>query len=68
MERLRGDLKPPEGVDAPAINAIIVSGISYFVLASRTSGTVIGLVGNDEKTWTRISNAILGLVDGAYRK
>lgn len=67
MARARGDLRPPEGVDAPAVNAMIISGISYLVLASRTSNTVVGLATQEEATWTRIENAIRVLVRGAYR-
>jgi AcrR family transcriptional regulator len=66
MVRARGDLRPPEGVDAPAVNALIVSGISYFVLASRTSSNVIGLETGNEVTWTRIETAVRALVQGAY--
>jgi AcrR family transcriptional regulator len=67
MARARGDLRPPEGVDAQAVNAMIVSGLSYIVLASRTSNTVIGLATQEEATWRRIETAIRVLVRGAYR-
>ncbi|NUB45632.1 TetR/AcrR family transcriptional regulator [Fertoebacter nigrum] len=66
MARARGDLRPPKGVDAPAINALIVSGISYFVLAGRTSSSVIGLETRDEATWARIESAVRALVKGVY--
>ena len=67
MVQARGDLRPPEGVDAPAVNALIVSAISYFVLASRTSNTVIGLSArrgdvDPDRDSTRL------LVQGAYGK
>jgi AcrR family transcriptional regulator len=68
MAQARGDLRPPEGVDAPALNAMIISGISYFVLASRTADTVIGLDTRDEGTWTRLEAAVRLLARGAYRK
>jgi AcrR family transcriptional regulator len=67
MARTRGDLRPPDGVDAPALNALIVSGISYFVLASRTSSNVIGLNSKDVATWMRIEAAVRALVQGAYQ-
>ena len=67
MDRARGDLRPPKGVDAPIVHALIVSGISYVVLASRTSHNVIGLATTDEETWTRIEATIRVLVQGAYR-
>jgi len=66
MVRTSGELRPPEGVDAPAVNAMIVSGISYFVLASGKSSNVIGLATTDETTWTRIEEAVCVLVRGAY--
>ncbi len=67
IARARGDLLPPDGVDAPAINAMIISAIGYFVLASRTSANVIGLATQDEATWTRLEAAICVLIRGAYR-
>jgi AcrR family transcriptional regulator len=66
IAQARGNLRPPEGVDAPAVNAMIVSGISYLVLASRTSDTVIGLDTRDDATWTRLEGAVRHLVRGAF--
>ncbi len=67
MARTRGTLQPPPDVDAPAINAMIVSGVSYIVLANRTSGNVVGLATDDEATWIRIESAVRLLVQRAYR-
>ena len=67
MARARGDLRPPEGIDAAAVNAMIVSAISYLVLASRTSGTVVGLATSEDATWIRIEAALRGLLRGVYR-
>ncbi len=67
MDRLRGDLTPPAGVDAPAVNAMIISAISYLVLTSQTSRSMIGLPTEDPRTWTRIEQAVSTLVQGAYR-
>ncbi|WP_075214880.1 TetR/AcrR family transcriptional regulator [Mongoliimonas terrestris] len=66
METTRGDLKPPEGVDAPAVNAMIIAALSYLVLASRTSDTVIGLPTDHPETWRRIEDAVTKLVRTAY--
>lgn len=66
MARVRGDLQPPDGVDAPAINAMMVSAVSHVVLASRTADAVVGLPTDDPQTWERIENAIVFLVRGAY--
>lgn len=67
MVQTRGNLHPPLGVDAAAVNALIISAISYLVLANRTSSHVIGLAMEDPATWTRIEAAIRLLVRGAYR-
>jgi len=67
MVQTRGNLRPPDGVDAPVVNALIVSGISYLVLASRTSHSVIGLATSDEATWTRIEATLRTLVRSVYR-
>jgi AcrR family transcriptional regulator len=66
MARMRGDLRPPEGVDAPAVNAMVVSAVSFVVLASRTTDVVIGLPTDDPRTWERIEDALVRLVRGAY--
>ncbi|OYX26572.1 MAG: hypothetical protein B7Z10_02875 [Rhodobacterales bacterium 32-66-7] len=66
MARTRGSLQPPEGVDAPAVNAILVSAISYMVLASRTSPTVVGLPLDGEAGWARVEAATRRLVRGVY--
>jgi hypothetical protein len=37
------------------------------VLASRTSGTVVGLATSEDATWIRIEAAIRDLLRGVYR-
>ncbi len=66
MAQARGTLQPPDGVDAAAVNAVIVAAISYMVLASRTSNTVIGLAADDAATWGRIETAICGIIRSTY--
>lgn len=62
MARTRGSLQPPEGVDAPAVNAILVSAISSLVLASQTSGSVVGLPLGDDQSWARLERALRDMV------
>ncbi len=54
------------GADAPAVNAKIISALSYMVLASRNAPTVIGLATDDEATWIRIETALRALIQGVY--
>lgn len=66
VARIRGDLAPPEGIDAAAVNAMLIASVSYMVVASRTSDRVIGLAMRDAQTWDRIEAALVQLVRGAY--
>jgi AcrR family transcriptional regulator len=63
---MRGDLRPPAGADAPAVNAVLIAGISYLALASGTSKQVIGLATDNKNTWTRIENAVVRMIRDAY--
>lgn len=45
---------------------MIVAALSYLVLASRTSDSVIGLATDDPETWQRIERAVVQLVRVAY--
>ncbi|MEN0651569.1 MULTISPECIES: TetR/AcrR family transcriptional regulator [Hyphobacterium] len=67
MASVRGSLQPPPGIDAPAVNALIVASVSYLVLASRTSDNVIGLPTADPATWDRIERTLVRVVRDAYR-
>lgn len=66
MARMRGEIPVPEGIDAPAVNAMLIASISYTVLASQASGAVVGMPSGDDQTWQRIEDAILRLVRGVY--
>lgn len=62
----RGDLQPPEGVDAPATNALLMAGIQHLVLASATAGHFTGAALRTDKDWDRIRAAVKALVAAVY--
>lgn len=62
----RDGLSPGEGVDAAALNALVVSAVSYACLAARASGNIVGLAANDPKTWDRIEQSVIRIVRRAY--
>lgn len=51
--RLKGDRQPPPGLDAPALNAILIAAIQHLVLAGATSGRFSGMALATEADWDR---------------
>lgn len=66
MERARGALRPPEGVDAPALNAFIIASVEAFALTAATGGAVYGAPLQEEKDWDRMRAALKRLIRGVY--
>lgn len=66
MAELRGDLRPPDGVDAPAINAIIVAGVQQLAVAGAASGAFSGMALKSEADWKRARAAVSALVRSVY--
>lgn len=62
----RGALAPPDGVDAPAINALLIGGIQHLVLAAAASGGFAGVRLVDDADWERVRTALRGLIDHAF--
>ncbi|MEQ1609250.1 MAG: helix-turn-helix domain-containing protein [Hyphomonadaceae bacterium] len=66
MPKLRGDEKPPEGVDAPAVNAILLAALHYMTLRGATMGGFSGLSLKTEADWQRAMSAFKGLLERTY--
>jgi AcrR family transcriptional regulator len=66
-EGARGGLTPPPGIDAPAINALLIGGIQQLVLASATMGSFAGMPLGEDRNWIRARLALRALVRGIYR-
>jgi len=66
MAEQRGQLKPPENVDAPAINAVLIAAVQHLVLASATAGHFAGAPLKTEAHWERIRAAVKALVAAVY--
>jgi AcrR family transcriptional regulator len=67
MEEARGDLAPPDGVDAPAINAVLLAALHYLTLRSRTLPTFAGMDVASRRGRARLDAAFRALLRGAYR-
>lgn len=66
MPKLRGDEKPPEGVDAPAVNAILLAALHYLTLRGATMGGFSGLPLKTEADWKRAMAAFEELLARTY--
>jgi AcrR family transcriptional regulator len=66
LPSLRGGSAPPEGVDAPAINAVLLAALQYLVLRGGSMGGFAGLKLQTDRDWTRVQAAMERLLDGAY--
>jgi AcrR family transcriptional regulator len=67
MEEARGGLTAPPGIDAPALNALLIGGVQQLVLASATMGSFAGLPLSEDRNWIRARLALRALIRGVYR-
>ena len=66
MERVRGKMQPPKGVDHFALNALLIGAVQHVVLAGEAAGRFAGLELTSAKDWERIEQAAKRLVRGVY--
>lgn len=57
---------PPPGIDAPAINAILIAAAHHLALREDNDGAFSGLDLRDPHTWTRLDTAFGQLIEAAY--
>jgi AcrR family transcriptional regulator len=66
IDRMRGSLAPPKGVDAVAVNAIILAAIQHLVLSAAIGGQCAGLPLKTDKDWDKAASAIKRIVRAVY--
>lgn len=66
MARRRAGFTPPPGVDAPAINALMIAAVQHIVLSAENSGAFAGVPLRTEADWDRIRAIIVGIVASQY--
>jgi AcrR family transcriptional regulator len=66
MQEMRGELTPPKGVDAGAVNAVLIAAIQQLVLSSSASGEFAGASLKSNADWRRIKTALSTLVRAVY--
>lgn len=66
LEKMRGSLTPPKGVDANATNAVLFAAIQHLVISAAVSGQFAGLPLKTVKDWDKVESAISRLVRAIY--
>ncbi|MGV3551857.1 TetR/AcrR family transcriptional regulator [Rhizobium sp.] len=66
MEKVRGKMPPPKGIDHLAINALLLASIQHVVLAGSSAGRFAGLELATPKDWDRVAQTVKKLVRGVY--
>lgn len=66
IEKVRGAMPPPKGIDHFAINAMLIASVQHVVLAGATAHRFAGLELVSEKDWDRVTQAVRKLVRGVY--
>jgi AcrR family transcriptional regulator len=66
VARLRGDRMPPPGVDAPAVNAVLIAAVQHLVLAGATSGRFTGMPLATDADWDRAKATLGRLIRAVY--
>lgn len=56
----------PAGVDAPAVNAVMIAALHHLALAAASQGAFAGLALKTAKDWTRVEDAFHTLLAAAY--
>jgi AcrR family transcriptional regulator len=66
IEKVRGRMQPPKGVDPAALNALLIGSVQHIVLAGEAAGRFAGIELGTAKDWDRVAQSIRRLVRGVY--
>ncbi|WP_439534575.1 TetR/AcrR family transcriptional regulator [Polymorphobacter sp.] len=66
LARIKGGFTPPSGVDAPAVNAVLIAAVQQMVLSSVSIGGFAGMPLESPADWERLRSTIRSLVVAAY--
>ena len=66
IEKVRGAMPPPKGVDHVTVNAMLLAAVQHVVLAGATWERFAGIGLKSGKDWDRVTHAVRRLVRGVY--
>lgn len=64
----RADLEPPAGLDAAAINAMLIAALQHLVLSASAMGQFGGMRLDREEDWQRVEAAAIIMIRSIYRQ
>ena len=67
MNRTRGEIVPPEGVDAPALNAMLIAAVHHIVVSGVNTGSFAGMDLRTEDDWERVRRTLRKVIETMYR-
>lgn len=62
LAKMRGPLMPQPGLDAPALNAILIAAIQHLVLCSTTTGRFVGVPLASDADWDRVKTTLIRVI------
>ena len=66
IEKVKGVMPPPKGIDHLALNAMLLAAVQHVVLAGAIAQRFAGLSLASDKEWDRVAQAVKRLVRGVY--
>ncbi|MBA4760996.1 TetR/AcrR family transcriptional regulator [Sphingomonas sp.] len=66
LARIKGGFTPPPGVDAPAVNAVLIAAVQQMVLSAASIGAFAGMPLASPADWDRLRATIQSLVSAIY--
>lgn len=66
MQSMRGEMVPPAGLDAAALNALLIGAVQHVVLAGSTAGSFAGVTLQSEEDWERMRDMLKRVVAALY--
>ena len=66
LDKMRGSLAPPKGVDAATTNALLFAAIQHLVISAAVSGQFAGVGLKTVKDWEKVASAVRRLVRAIY--
>ncbi len=64
--QMKGELESPPGVDAPAVNALLLAAMHYLAIRADTLGRFAGVELKTEADWQRILEASHSIIERMY--
>ncbi|MBN7805407.1 TetR/AcrR family transcriptional regulator [Agrobacterium rosae] len=66
LDKMRGSLEAPKGVDTAAVNAVLFAAIQHLVISGATNGQFAGVALKTTRDWDKIGTAVKRIVRGVY--